>query len=708
MNTDKITPQHKARHALVYVRQSTATQVLHNRESQERQYALRDRAAGLGFAAVELIDEDLGCSGSGLVERPGFARLLERVFSGEIGAVLALEASRLARNNRDWHHLVDFCAMADTLVIDHDGVYDARLLNDRLLLGLKGTMSEFELGLMRQRAQEALRQKIARGEVLHTPPSGYERTEDNRLEMTPDLQVQQAIKEVFARFRSSGSARQTLLQCLEENLRLPSRDCQGHPVWRPATMSRILTFLKNPAYAGAFVHGRTMRRTVIKDGRQQRTGGHARPRQDWSVVRHDAHAGYITWADYESNQRILEENAAMCGKMRAAVKGGAALLSGLLRCGHCGRPLHVSYRGSGGKSACYRCQRSMSDHGRAACCVLNARRLEAAVAGQVLAALQPAGLEAACQAQRLAEDDRMRSKETQRLVREKARYEADRCRRQFEAVEPENRLVVAELERRWNAALQEVARLEAAALVPAAAEAPLAAAELAGLRALGADLTAAWEHPAAPVELKKRILRTVIEEIMVRLEPEPAAPPTAAPPLGAASAATTSLVTLTLHWAGGTHTTIQPLKKVRPAHPHATPADTIELIRQLARGCTDEQIAPLLNRHGLRTGKGLTWKAHNVADARRQHAIAATDPSRDWCTLEKAAAQLGTTAETARRLIRFGVLPAQQVIPHAPWFIAPASLHLPQVLSAIATLKKTGSCGLPHGAASETLELPLP
>ncbi|MBI4624012.1 MAG: recombinase family protein [Verrucomicrobia bacterium] len=720
MNTDKITPQHRQRIALVYVRQSTMTQVLHNRESQQRQYALKEYAVTLGFRLADVIDEDLGRSGSGLVERPGFARLLERVCSGEVGGVLALEASRLARNNRDWHHLVDLCAMTDTLVIDYDGIYDARLLNDRLLLGLKGTMSEFELGLLRQRAQEALRRKIARGEVLHVPPVGYERTEDNRLELTPDLQIQQAIKSVFARFREMGSARQVLLWCRQEGLQLPTRDEHGRLVWRLPVFGRILRFLKNPAYAGAFVYGRTMRRTSIEEGRQKRTRGHRREPKEWTVALRDHHAGYITWADYEANQCTLLENSTLRGKMRSAVKSGAALLSGLLRCGHCGRPLHLTYTGNGGKHPRYYCRSATINHGGAACIRVGASRVDAAVVQQVLAALQPSGLDAARQAERLAEDQRSRKLETIRLAQQKARYEADRCRRQFEAVEPENRLVAAELERRWNAALAEVARLDAPLPIPQAAEAPLATAEIARLRALGADLTTAWEHPAAPPELKKRILRTVIEEIIVRLDSGKAVPtpPSAPEPPRAGSCSGTteacaphpganSILTLTVHWAGGAHTTLQSITPARPAHPHATASDTVELIRQLATACADEQIAFVLNRNGHRTGKGLTWKAHNVADARRKHEIAAylPDATQAWLTLAQTAAKLGMSPKTVRRLIASGSLPAQQIVAHAPWLIAPESLRLPRVVALAVNLKKTGRCGLPHANSPANLEL---
>jgi DNA invertase Pin-like site-specific DNA recombinase len=306
----------------VYVRQSTLTQVLHSRESQQRQYQLKEYAVSLGFRLADVIDDDLGRSGSGLVERPGFARLLERVCTGDVGAVLALEASRLARNNRDWHHLVDLCAMTNTLVIDYDGVYDARLLNDRLLLGLKGTMSEFELGLLRQRAQQALRQKIARGEVLHVPPVGYDRTEENGLEITPDLQVQQAIRGVFARFRESSSARQVLLACRQEGVLLPTRDLRGRVVWQPAVWGRIVKFLKNPTYAGVYAYGRTTRRIAVENGREKQTDGHPRERQEWTVLIRDHHEGYISWSEYEANQQKLHDNLAARGKLRWTPKVG--------------------------------------------------------------------------------------------------------------------------------------------------------------------------------------------------------------------------------------------------------------------------------------------------------------------------------------------------------------------------------------------------
>jgi DNA invertase Pin-like site-specific DNA recombinase len=718
MNTDKITPQHKERHAIIYVRQSSLTQVLHHLESQRRQYGLKQHALSLGFRSAQVIDEDLGRSGSGLVERPGFARLLEQVCSGEVGAVLALEASRLARNNRDWHHLVDLCAMTDTLVIDYDGVYDARLLNDRLLLGLKGTMSEFELGLLRQRAQEALRQKIARGEVLHIAPAGYIRTEDNRMEMTPDLQVQQAIRDMFARFRECGSARQVLLSYRQESARLPTLDAKGRVIWEVPVFGRIIGFLKNPTYAGVYGYGRTMSRTIIENGRQRRTSGHDREQKDWMVMIRDHHAGYITWEQYQENQRLLQENANMSGKMRTAVRRGTALLSGLLRCGHCGRPMRTYYTGNKRRTPRYICCGAMINHGAPACISVGALRVDEVVSAAVLGALQPLGIEASFEAERLQAEQLRRRQDALRLALEKARYEADRCRRQFEAVEPENRLVAAELERRWNVALAEVARLDEALQNQQQVDGEIAGAEASRLRALGSDVTVAWEHPAAPIELKKRILRTVLEEVIVRIDPapervKPIAPLdlTLPPPVESAKpmlSAESQTVILTVHWAGGVHTTLQLLRPSRKNHPLATPKDTIQLLRKLVMNCGDDRIAQILNLGGHRTGKGLPWKANSVAHARQKHGIPCyiAAEGRKWLTLTEAAEKLEMSANTVKKMIAASVLPAQQAVAHAPWAIAPESLNLPKVIEIADTLKKTGLLILPNDCPAN-LELSL-
>ena len=364
--------------------------------------------------------------------------------------MLALEASRLARNNRDWHHLIDLCVLTDTLVIDGDGVYDARQLNDRLVLGLKGTMSEFELGLLRQRAQEALRQMIQRGEVLTHVPIGYIRTEGNRVEMSPDLQVQECIHGVFAQFRRLASVRQVMLWYRQEKILLCAHtyvNGKAVVVWEPATYGRILKILKNPIYAGSFAYGRTCSRSQMVEGRARKTRGHELPIEKWSVLIHGHHPGYITWADYVTNQKQMSSNLTKHHYSGpGAAKGGAALLSGLLRCGRCGRKLHVGYVGKGGLVSRYMCRATNHNEGMEPCTSFGGLRVDEAVVNAVLEALQPLGIEASLQAVARADEAQSHKRKLLDLSLQRSSYEVDRARRQYDAVDPQNRLVAAALE----------------------------------------------------------------------------------------------------------------------------------------------------------------------------------------------------------------------------------------------------------------------
>jgi DNA invertase Pin-like site-specific DNA recombinase len=415
--SEKIQPMHTDRDACVYIRQSSMQQVRTRLEGQRRQYDLRERAQTLGFQRVIVIDEDLGRSGTGSVERPGFGRLLTAVCSGTVGAVLALEASRLARNNRDWHHLIDLCAMAGTLVIDHDGVYDPSLLNDRLLLGLKGTMSEFEISLLRQGAMEAHRQKVQRGIVLTQVPVGYVRTEDEGIEKIPDRQVQEAIVGVFHKFRELGSARQVFLWYRDEKLLLPALSREsGHRkvTWIEPIYPRIFGMLKNPTYAGAFVWGRKHTRTSIVGGRAHKTRGHARPPNQWEVVIPEHHEGYITWDEYMRNQQQIRSNAgwnARMGQPQGAARSGPALLAGLLRCGRCGRALQVAYTRSKqhGPLPRYWCSGDRGHQMVRSCITFAGTRVDQEVGGEVLEALRPVGIQAASMRWIAARAGQMRS-----------------------------------------------------------------------------------------------------------------------------------------------------------------------------------------------------------------------------------------------------------------------------------------------------------
>jgi len=670
---ERLTPAHLERAAYVYVRQSTPDQVRHNLESQRRQYGLTRRAKEIGFTKVEVIDEDLGRSGSGSVERPGFGRLLTAVCEGEVGAVFAVEASRLARNNREWYHLMDLCAHTATLLADYEDVFDPRRLNDRLVLGLKGTMSEFELGLLRERALEAQKQMIRRGEVLGNIAVGYVRTEDNGCELTPDRQVQAAVHGVFAKFREFGSGRQVLLWYRQERLPLPSgiAGTRGERVvWRPATASRVLGFLKNPIYAGAFAYGRTRTKARWEDGRVRKRSGQRVPQEEWEVLIRDHHPGYITWKEYERNQATLASNVR--GKMTTgAPREGSGLLAGLLRCGRCGRMLFVGYSGPNHRILRYQCREGNRNFGEKKCISFAGRKIDKAVSETVLKALEPAGVEAALLAWKRSQEQEDEKRKALRLALEKARYEADRRRRQFEAVEPENRLVAAEVETRWNEALSEVAELEERMAVELDGETTPSEEEQSRLLELGQDLASAWEHPAASPRLKKRILRTVLVEIVADIdENEP-------------------YVRLKLHWAGGAHTDLQVRKYRSGQHRYRTDRSVVDLVRELAKASTDRDITRVLNRLGCRTGKGNSFTQGRVRALRSYHKIRAFDPSapRSWATMSEAVATLGVSWRTVRRFIQRGILPARQAAPYAPWVIERSDLSRSEVRAAVEAVK---------------------
>ena len=669
--SDKINPHHLQRQAYLYVRQSTNYQVRNHREGQQRQYALAERARQLGFAHVVVLDEDLGRSGSGNQDRPGFGRLLAAVCQGQVGAVLALEASRLARNQRDWQHLVDLCALTATLLIDEDGVYDPRLVNDRLLLGLKGSLAEFELSLLRQRAQAARKQKVEKGFVLWEVPVGYVRTETAALEMNPDRQVQEALRGVFAKFRQLGSARQVLLWYHEEQIALPHAvpaTAGREVVWKVPAGGRILQILKNPCYAGAFAHGQREARTVVRDGRAHTSHGHRKPLEQWDVLIQDHHPGYISWAEYLHNQKVLEANAAMSSPQHSgAAKGGPALLSGLLRCGRCGRLLQVAYSGTDGRVPRYNCRGDRTLRGSGSCLTAGAGRLDEAVSREVLAALQPVGIEAAIEVAARHGHDEDEKRKALALALEKARYEAERARRQYDAVEPENRLVAVELEARWEQALTAVKDIEGRLRDHHAVCEELGEGLRDRLLALGKDLELAWEGGAAAVPLKKRILRTVLVEVVADVAED------------------RSEIVLWLHWAGGVHTELRVPRNATGKHRYCTDRKVIDLVRELAKVCADGMIAATLNKLGCRTGRGHRWIAARVASLRVRNRIPARsqDKARTWLTLEEAAEELGVATTTVRRLIRREVLPATQVVAHAPWVIERVNLDLPQVRDAV-------------------------
>ena len=654
---NKITNSHLQRQAIVYVRQSTLEQVHNNRESQRRQYALADRARLLGWQQVNIIDEDLGRSGSG-THRPGFERLLAALCDGTVGAVLSIEASRLARNGRDWHTLLEFCRLVDTLIIDADGIYDPRLSNDRLLLGMKGTISEMEITTLRQRAYEAAIQKAKRGELLSSIAVGYVRAPNDRIEIDPNQRVREAVELVFHKFRELGSIRQVMLWLRQEQIELPAAvyGATGRTVtWRLPVYNTILHILTNPIYAGVYAYGRTKTVTRIQSGRKSTVAGIRVAQENWHSLIRDHHEGYIDWNEYQANQRQIVDNAAMKGVLvRGPAREGRSLLAGLIRCGHCGRKVHVHYCGRHRNVVRYVCKGADLNHGGPKCISFGGLKIERLVEEELFRRLQPLGMLAALAAidrQMQSGDERIKQKE---LSLEQARFEATRARRQYDAVDPDNRLVSAELERRWNETLKKQSVLEQELReLQANRPEPLSEVVREKIMALGSDVQALWHHPRSSVQLKKRIVRAVIHEIVVNKNGDQ--------------------ISMLLHWKGGDHTALTFQKNGSGHNRYTSPPDLVALIRELSRVQPDRGIASILNRLGHRTARGHSWTAGRVAAFRNDYRIAVYQEGerldRGELTMEETAKLLNVSETHVRNMIARKRLPARQACRGAPWII---------------------------------------
>jgi DNA invertase Pin-like site-specific DNA recombinase len=655
------------RKAVVYVRQSTQTQVQTNLESQRRQYDLVDEARRRGFRDVEVIDDDLGRSASGTMARPGFDRLVAWLCAGDVGAVLCFDASRLARNGRDWHHLLELCGLVGARVIDLDGVYDPCRPNDRLLLGMKGSISEFELGVLRARMYDAARSKARRGELRISVPIGYVWDREMGLGFDPDIRLQEAIRLIFAKFRELGSARQVLLSLAADQLHFP-RPSDGKRMiafdWTPIRYRNVISVLKNPFYAGAYIYGKSEHRTAIVNGRAQKTYGHGKPFDEWEVVLKDHHEGYIDWAEFERNQKQLAANAyGRVGEVKSG-RGGQALLVGLLRCARCGRRLKVAYYGRKGRA--YRCDNPNLMLAAARCLTFGSSRVDSVLARELLRAVEPIAVEAAMAAERLRMERVNERRHILELDLQKARYEASLAERRYAACDPDNRLIAAQLEKSWETALRQVeacqARLEPARDITQLANG-------ADFLGLANDLETAWISPTVSMRSRQQLLRALVVDIIADVD----------------EAARD--VILTIHWRGGQHSQLRVRKPKSGEHGCRTPDEALAVIRSMAARWPDEHIAASLNRMGMRTGQGKTWTAHRVSSLRRVHEIHAylsAEKDGEWLTMRDAAAALAVSSYTIRRLIKTGVLPAVQVVPDAPYQIRSSDLHSQAVTAVVA------------------------
>ncbi len=657
------------RKAVVYVRQSCQAQVQNNLESQRRQYELVDEARRRGFRDVEIIDDDLGRSANGTVARPGFDKLVAWLCAGEVGAVLCFDASRLARNGRDWHHLLELCGLVEARVIDLDGVYDPCRPNDRLLLGMKGSISEFELGVLRARMLDSLRAKARRGELRIPVPVGFVWHREIGLGFDPDIRLQETIRAIFARFRQLGSARQVLLSLRAEHVHFPRPSEMGRMVtfeWAPIRYRNVIGVLKNPFYAGAYAYGKSEKRTEIVDGRARTRYKHRRPVEEWEILLREHHEGYIDWAEYERNQKQLAANTyGKTGGVKSG-RGGRALLAGMLSCADCGRRLTVVYAGRGPGNPVYRCDRPNLQLGLPRCLTFGGARVDVAVAGELLRAVEPMAIEAAREAERMHRESQSEITRIAELDLQQARYEASLAERRYAACDPDNRLIAAQLEKSWEAALRRVEqcqeRLDETRECIAAADTP-------DFTGIAEDLSAAWHAPGVTMRARQRLLRALIVDIIADVDQE------------------AREVILTIHWKGGQHSQLRVRKPKSGEHGCGTSDEALAVMRSMAGRWSDEHIAASLNRMGLPTGQGKTWTAHRVSSVRRVrgiHAYRSAEKNGEWLTMREAAKLLGVSNHAIRRLIKDGVIASEQVMPDAPHQIRAADLRSDAVAAALA------------------------
>jgi len=668
---------HLTRKAIIYIRQSSERQVRENVESGRLQYKLTERAASLGWSHADIIDEDLGRSASYDSERSGFQRLVTQVGMGDVGIVISLEATRLARNNRDWYQLIDLCTIFDTIIGDHNTIYDPKDPNDRLLLGMKGTMSEAELNLIKFRMRQGRLSKARRGALYSTLPPGYCVSENGEVRKSADMREQQAIELIFNKFTNFRSARQTYMWFAEEGISVPVNCKQdignAKRRWKVPNYSFIRQMLRNPFYAGAYAYGKTCRRVSYVDGKIKKTIGHPKSIDQWDVLIKDHHEGYISWNQYEENMMIMRSNqqTKKGNETVGAVRNGKGLLVGLLRCRRCGRKMHVRYWGKSGVNARYMCPGEFY-HGGNYCQSFSAQKADSVFENELFKAIQPAAIQAgisACEVITQEYGEKIKYIEKELI---NAQYEADRAFQQYNQVDPLNRLVATELERRWNEKLHDLNELKERIFNEQKKIPKPTPEDLASVRSLSQRLPEVWSHPETNPASKKKIIRMLVEEVLIDLNDE------------------TLMLTMIIHWKGGLHTQVKFKKPVKGDPPkNKTDENIVELLKKLAPHYPDEEIARIFNCHKYKTGEGNPWNRVRVRALRANNKIAPFDRTmqRYEVSLNEAAKRLDVNPYIIRQLICKGIIQANQIMLHASFKIKSSELEKEQVKVVVQRIK---------------------
>lgn len=686
----KITPEHLRRRAVVYLRQSSDSQVQNNLESQRLQYALADRVRSLGFGDVEVIDSDLGASAAVAARRrQGFERLLGAVALGEVGLVISRELSRLMRTDKDYGQLVELCQVFGVLVADEESIYDPARTDDQLVLGIKATMSVVELKVLRMRLQQGAENKARRGELYPRLPPGYVWSVSNEVVKDPNLRVQEAIELLFSKFRELWSVRQTFQWFLDNEIQLPVTKHRGGTwvaVFQTPRLAFVSSVLHNPFYAGAYCWGRRPTEFEWKDGVLRKRQSSLLPSAEARVFIRDHHEAYVDWLAFEENQRMIRRNSWRTNTDGPGVaRSGHALLAGLLRCGRCGRNLHVSYWGTAGTPGRYQCTGDEDDGPSNACLGFGGARVDRRFGDEVVTVLSPLGVRASLEALERAGAEKTERDRVLRRQIEQLEYEAQRAFEQYDRVDARNRLVAADLERRWNDKLFELERARAQFSDAIDCNRQLSADDRSALLSFGERFSDVWHHSECPIEIKKQIVRTLVEGVVVNEDPP-------------------GRLSFVVHWKGGAHTIFE-MEKPNSKTAQRTAAEDLEIIRKMASRYDDAEVTRVLNKLGRRTGKGNRWTATAVKTARRNHGIerephAGCDS--EILTMQAAARYTGTSDTTIKKLVDGGVLPMTQVTPFAPWEIRRADLDAESIRRILDRLKRTGRLTLKDTSAKQS------